>query len=533
MEATAVAGTVAVNPAGPSPFRTVPLDAIRESTTNPRRHFDEKGMGDLVASVKESGILTPLLLRPKANGKGSGFEIVAGHRRYRAAKKAGLDEVPAIVRELSDDQALELQTIENLQREDVHPLDEALGFQALLKRPGHDVESIAAKLGKSTSHVYQRLKLVELIPAAQKLFFGGEITAGHAILIARLQPKDQQQVLQAMRSGRGASVRDLARWIDENIHLDLNAAPWPKADALLVEAAGACTTCPKRTGANQLLFPDIAKKDTCTDRGCFHAKTEAFIARKKAELGDGKKVLELSAEYYTQEKGVLTAQDYVVTKAEACAHVTKGIVVEGRKNLGQVLSVCVEDKCKTHRPYGSTGYRPSARDVAERKRKAQRMKTEGRYRMKLYNKVVEAVPAMLRRKDLELVALRFWMRTEANDQSRLCAHLGWEIRKGTYSREFDRTGREEIPKLSDHDLSRFFVRLVMIRDVSVNEWDTGGPRMLLAAARHFKINPEAVKKSVAAEDRAAAKAKAVKRAATKKPAPAKRGKAAGRAQATA
>ncbi|HEV3026997.1 MAG TPA: ParB/RepB/Spo0J family partition protein, partial [Planctomycetota bacterium] len=172
-------------------FKLLALDLIKESKTNPRKTFDPKQLEDLTASVKEKGVIVPVLVRPV----GADFEVVAGARRFRAAKKAGLLEIPAIIRELSDDQALEAQVIENLQRADVHPLEEADGYKALLARKRHTVESLAEQVGKSVSYIWQRLKLTELTGSAQQAFLSDQITAGHAILIARLTEADQKEAL--------------------------------------------------------------------------------------------------------------------------------------------------------------------------------------------------------------------------------------------------------------------------------------------------------------------------------------------------
>ncbi len=192
-------------------FQIVPIGKIVESSTNPRRRFSEQGMLDLTESVRKHGVLVPLLVRP-VNGhldsqsrtslaiRGTecpSYEIIAGARRFRAAKAAELGEIPVRVKEISDTEALELQILENLQREDVHPLEEALGYQALMERAGYEVAAIAAKVAKSESYVYQRLKLAELIEPAKDAFLEDRITAGHAILIARLQAADQEKALEA------------------------------------------------------------------------------------------------------------------------------------------------------------------------------------------------------------------------------------------------------------------------------------------------------------------------------------------------
>jgi ParB/RepB/Spo0J family partition protein len=225
-------------------FRNIPIALLREAAQNPRQHFDPKKLEELTASIKAHGVRTPLLVRPNAN-EHEGYEIGAGHRRYRAALAAGLAEVPAVIRPMGDTEFLELLTFENLQREDVHPLEEAEGYRALIRsKGGYDVAKIGERVGKSASYVYDRLKLLELTPPAQKLFRDGKLTAGHAILLARLSPADQaraigkpghggsplfeyENALWTPEEARGTeenlkpiSVRELQAWIDENVRFD-------------------------------------------------------------------------------------------------------------------------------------------------------------------------------------------------------------------------------------------------------------------------------------------------------------------------
>lgn len=226
--------------------QTLNLGQLQEHPNNPRRHFDENQLDELAASLAEKGMLNPILARP--NGKG--FQILAGARRYRAARLAGLKEVPVIVRQLDDAAALELMIVDNLQRADIHPMDEALGYRQLAQYD-YQVVDIAEKIGRSVKYVYDRMKLTKLIPQLQKVFLDGQITAGHAILLARLKPEDQRRAMgepkeDAPRWGRppgglfvrectlfhpdkedgseeeprkAVSVRELAGWIDEHVRL--------------------------------------------------------------------------------------------------------------------------------------------------------------------------------------------------------------------------------------------------------------------------------------------------------------------------
>jgi ParB/RepB/Spo0J family partition protein len=289
--------------------------------------FDPVKLEQLAASIKEVGIQQPIIVRKQQEN--GGFELVAGERRWRAAKLAGLSQVPAIVRELDDLQVLKVQTIENLQREDVHPLDEADGYARLMEKAGYEVDQVAQELGKSVSYVYQRLKLRDLVPGARDLFVKGEITAGHAILIARLAPDQQQQcVKEGLRKGWQEddvpSVRSLDGWIRQNILMDLSKVTWKPDDAELVPAAGSCLACPKRTGFHPQLFADVCtgKKDFCTDAKCFAAKASAIVERRRAELKDVPHLEVLqgnigySEEQKLEKKGILGSYDWQECKAK-------------------------------------------------------------------------------------------------------------------------------------------------------------------------------------------------------------------------
>lgn len=163
-----------------SEYRNLPILNLTESPANPRRAFDEAALNELAASIRTQGVLSPLLVRQK----GHSYEIVAGARRYRAAQLAGLDSVPVRIVELTDAQALETSIVENLQRRDVHPLDEATGYVSLLHLD-YSVEQIAAKCGKSPAYVAARVRLAQLAPAVTEAFAKDEIGVGHALLLAK------------------------------------------------------------------------------------------------------------------------------------------------------------------------------------------------------------------------------------------------------------------------------------------------------------------------------------------------------------
>lgn len=364
-------------------YMEVSIDGIIESKTNPRKHFAKEQLADLTSSVREKGILVPLLVRPI----GEKFEIVAGARRYRAARAAELETVPVLIRELTDEQALEVQVIENLQRQDVHPLEEAEGYKQLLERGKYEIASLAAKVGKSESYIYQRLKLAELVPAAKKAFLEEKITAGHAILLARLQAHEQKEGLNYCNDRwRKPSVRDLSDWINQNVHLDLAKAPWKKDDAELVPAAGACTTCPKRTGFAKALFPDVQKTDTCTDPKCFMEKGAALIQIRIKEnpglqLVSGSAAYSLNDQTALQKRypGLLMDREYRKAGAIKCKDTAEALVVEG-DGAGTKIRICTGKRCRKHGAVEQS-YRPrpkSAKEIAVEKRQRERREIEER-----------------------------------------------------------------------------------------------------------------------------------------------------------
>jgi ParB/RepB/Spo0J family partition protein len=243
---------------------------------------------ELADSIREHGVVEPILVRPK----GDRFEIVFGARRFRASKLAEQTTIPAIVRVMEDVDALETTVIENLQRADVHPLEEAEGYEQLLEQKdrAYTVDDLAAKVGKSKAYVYARLKLLALCKEAREAFYGGKLTASTALLVARIPvPELQKKALEEILSGgefdfsSGAnepmSYRDAQQHIVSRYTLRLADAPFDRADPELVSGAGVCTTCPKRSGAQPELFADVKSPDICTDPSCFDAKKTAAWKR--------------------------------------------------------------------------------------------------------------------------------------------------------------------------------------------------------------------------------------------------------------
>ncbi len=181
----------------------LPISQVESCSSQPRKHFDEASLAELAASIQEHGIIQPLTVRKLVSGY---YQIIAGERRWRAARLAGLSEVPVIVIEADDRKAAELAMIENLQREDLNPMEEAAGFQSLIETYHMTQEEAATRVGKSRSAVTNALRLLSLTPSVRKLVEEGKLSAGHARALLSLSPAVQENAAAAVVSG-GLSVR--------------------------------------------------------------------------------------------------------------------------------------------------------------------------------------------------------------------------------------------------------------------------------------------------------------------------------------
>jgi ParB family chromosome partitioning protein len=489
----------------------VVLGSIVPSATNPRKNFDEASMAELTASVREAGVQQPILLRKV----GEKFEIVCGERRFRAATAAGLETIPAIVRELDDAAAYQAQIIENLQREGVHPAEEADSYAAMMGPDGLDmsVEDVAKKVGKTTGYVAQRLRLRMLEIDAKLLFIKGTITLGHALLLARLTPVDQErairfmldcdpkydkrsitelvrarlglradpvegddeedddedegisynmpnpQVAKYMRHGRrivDATEAQLKRWIESNVLLKLASVPWRLDDAELLPAAGACVTCPKRSGSNAALFGDLtAESDVCLDTVCFSAKQDATLkAHKAAAKDDGMQLLKVSSKASEAElEEIAVSNGSCVTRKTvkrgqwvpatengktSCGNTLQALMVDG-PDKGKLIWCCADQKCKVHkhdiRKPGSYGYSSPPVDpvkaAAEKAKVEAFIAGESALRREAYDLIVMHVKEPEPKEDPDGAILRFFifekldgMYGDQADSEKICVELG-------------------------------------------------------------------------------------------------------------
>lgn len=186
-----------------TPSSTLPLSQIKPNKGQPRKKFDQQSLENLSDSIKKNGVLQPILVRKK----GANYEIVAGERRYQAAKLAGLEEIPVSIREISDDEVFQLALIENLQRSDLDPIEEALGYKKLIKDNGFTQEQLGKILSKSRSAIANSLRLLDLPQEVQDMMADGKLTAGHARAILAVAGEEGKLKLAQKVLEQGLSVR--------------------------------------------------------------------------------------------------------------------------------------------------------------------------------------------------------------------------------------------------------------------------------------------------------------------------------------
>lgn len=192
---------------------TLKISEIEPNRTQPRKDFDEKALSELAESISQHGLLQPLLVRPLTLG---GYQIVAGERRYRACRMAGLTEVPVTIRELTDTETMEIALIENLQREDLSPVEEALGYKSLMDEHGFSQEDVATSVGKSRPAIANALRLLKLPDSIMELLKDGSISAGHARALLMLE--DEQLMIELAKEiiKKGLSVRQVEKICKKN-----------------------------------------------------------------------------------------------------------------------------------------------------------------------------------------------------------------------------------------------------------------------------------------------------------------------------
>lgn len=345
---------------------SVPLDRLIENGHNARHKFDADKLNDLAASIRQKGIIEPLVVRPftMPGVEGEVFEVVAGARRRRAAKIAGRTHAPCIVREYSDSDVLEIQIIENLQREDLDPLEEASGYKTLIEsnKSKYSVPYIADKIGRSEAYVWDTLRLLNLVDEAKELLDTGRISRSHASILARLTHEQQERVIDVHGGGLWTpQTRTLELEEDRtDIYSDFKPRSVRELEAYIADHI--------RFNAQQAA--EIAPLD--------YGETARLIEAAAAKPGRGKKVVHITHDSHVQpdardenEKIFLAGRWKRADGQEGsatCELSVLGLIVVGT-GYGQAFNVCIaKDKCDVH-------WKQERREKA----KAEKLKTSGEH----------------------------------------------------------------------------------------------------------------------------------------------------------
>ena len=255
----------------------VAISAIRPNGFNPRKHFDEASLNELADSIRQQGMLQPVTVRPAADG--NGYELVFGERRYRAATIVGMQEIPAIISDLSDEEAEEIAITENLQRKDVTPMEEANAYQRLMESGRHDLSSLSVQFGKSEAYIRTRLKFASLIPEIATLLETDEITVSVASEICRYGEDIQREVYEqhlkedvTYSSWRGQKASEIAGNIERQYTADLERYSFDKT---------LCLSCPHNTN-NMSLFCEGCGK--CANRTCLAEMNASYLVDKALQV---------------------------------------------------------------------------------------------------------------------------------------------------------------------------------------------------------------------------------------------------------
>ena len=520
---------------------------IRISKTN-RKRFSQVKLDELAASVKAKGVAQPILLRPvePTGDEPQRYEIVAGERRFRASIIAGLPTIPAMLRTLTDVEALELQILENLQRDDPHPLEEAEGYERLMLERNYDVDQLADKLNKSRSYVYGRLKLCALTTSVREQFLEDKFSAATALLIARipnpsLQVKAAKEVSQTDWQGNPMSYRSQRDLLRQRFMLDLKNAVFAIKDAALLADIGSCVECPKRGGNQQEAFEGEKHDNLCTDPDCFAEKTAAHSKKAKLKAEErghsvisGEEAKKIMPNSYGNLKGGYADvdRDFYVSGSGSTSYrkilgkqTPKGILLESPFEPGKLITIAktdeLEDLVTQVAGSGKTEASASAKQKAQEKQKEQAAALEKRYRRELFVAIrdagrIEDTPI----NEQEVAALLF--RSSPNSEDGFIRKLyGWtgkEFESGTWDGKYvTGTSRicDAIRQMPPEEARQLIRDMTLIRELEISTYSyskADRPTLMLAAAERLGIDAVAMKVALAKEAKQLADEKAAKKA---------------------
>lgn len=538
-----------------SPYAEIALEALAPSPTNPRKSFAD--LEDLAASIREQGVMQPILARlwpedyPTPEGRDTRplYEIVAGERRYRASLLAGLASIPALVRPLTTRQVLEAQIVENLQRRDVTELEEAEGYQLMMRDHGYTADQLAEKVGKSRAYIYGRLKLTALCPEVRQLYRDGKLDASRALLIARIPvPSLQQQAAkEIIREGHydgPMSARQAAAHVQQRYMLDLTKAPFSRDGHYVVTATGVagegriglitCTDCPKRTGNDPEAYPGVSP-DVCTDPTCYADKRAAALieaadkARERGHkviMGDAAKKIaphgifsSTAGAYVALDEKDYYGGEYQTARKAIKGHDVQVVMLEDCRKGTLVPMVAKNDLAEALKAAGLKVNRSNRdpRDLAREKAR----KVEKQYRRALFDAhhaaartaINAATKPAFSREDLALVARQFWA-ARGSETSKILARMyvpeapepGPE--DSPYQDEDYRRGRRMTAMIDEMNAAQLMLflldtALVSTLDVPTYTDDIDTPAPLLATAMRAGLDVDAIRASLAGTPAAA------------------------------
>lgn len=517
-------------------FVELDINIVHPSPTNPRKRFDQVKLQELANSIEKHEVMQPIVVRPMP-GMFEAYEIVAGERRWRGSKLAKKTTVPAMVQELTDLEVLQLQVIENAQRDDLHPLEEAKGYKAILDNQdtGHwNVDQLAEKVGKSRSYIYNTLKLNDLCLYAQDMFLDGRLgrdgQSGReiALLIARipgekLQTQFTKEICGTDWQGDRMSYRTALRLVQDRYTLKLSSAPFKITDPDLLPSAGSCKECPHRSGNAQQDFPDIENPDVCTNPDCFNDKKNAYIEQLKM---NGSKVVEGAQARKLLPGGWDLHGDYVKLSdncpgskesfEKILGHEADYVVTIINPTDGKLVTVAKkEDVKEALQEKGiDVTFGNSRNYSAEEKEKERQVKIENVYRLNLLKALSEEIRPQLEEdfslEDYEqtIVARTMLDRLDHETCKKLLRFLSipFTTEEGPYKarKQLDAS----IAKMTSAQRMLLILQLALIGDCCASGYNLSPPENLLEIAKHHTTNPENIRAE--AEDQLAPKSKAKK-----------------------
>ena len=503
------------------------LDMLFPSPTNPRKSFPETELQELAESIKQLGVMQPILVRPlpaetKARAAPladrAALEIVAGERRWRASRLAGMTDVPILLRHLDDRTVICMQVVENLQREGLNAIDEAQGFEQLQEQ-GMNAQAIADQVGKSKAYIYAKLKLLALCEEGRALVRAGKLSESVALLVARipvpdLQRKAIERVVTPDWEGEQMSYRSAARLIRDDYTHRLSRAPFDIHDERLHPIATSCEQCRDRLGNQPDTTPDLA--DVCTDNVCYQQKLSAHkTAVLTSARADGRTIIAGQAAKQVKPFASASCHNGYVGLSEKCYE------LEGYPTYRELLDkvpgavevavldypgaeaaeeiVVRADLSKALRAQGISLTHRAGHDDTERKKAEEALEAENRYRRRLFDEIRQQPALMLTTPDLvmlaEMLLHRLW------EEHRYAVAQIWypECKR----KESVERLEERLSNMDDTELTLLLRDILLATELKANPYmNDSAPTRMLTLAERIGIDPERIRREQQTADKA-------------------------------